>query len=171
MRRDDVPGSSVCDAARVRLGYYVVDSEGLPAVDRAALCRLVLLTLGETTVRFEADVPWTEAADWPADVREAAEVLVTASGHAPADEPYQQTGMMKRGDEALWQALTRFAGYAYDASAGSDNRVLPLVSLADCGTEIVVRLDEEERDLLQSAVTPVRLMSHRAARAERRHRR
>ncbi|WP_027862368.1 hypothetical protein [Marmoricola sp. URHB0036] len=108
---------------------------------------MVLQALEETAVRFEADIPWT------------------------ADKPYQQTGMMNRRDDALWQAFTAFAGYAYDASAWSDKRVLPLVSLADCGTEIVVRVDEAERDLLASAVEPVRLISHRAARARWRRRR
>lgn len=155
----------------MKLHYYVVETEGLPAGDPAEVCRLAIRTLEKTVVRFEADIPWTQATAWPANVRDAAEVLVTASGSIHTDQPYQQTGMMQRGDEAVWQAFAIFAGYAYDASVWSDNRVLPIVSLADEGTGVVVRLDEQERRRLEAAVEPALVVPLHEARAEWRRRR
>jgi hypothetical protein len=152
----------------VKFAYYVVDVEGLPASDRAEVCGVVVRTLGETAVRFETDIPWAEAADWSADVRRAAEHLVIAAGKTHADEAYQQTGIMQRADEAVWQSFATFAGYAYDASVWSNTRVLPLVSLADCGTELVVRVNDEERSRLEDAVSPVRVVRLDQVRAEQR---
>lgn len=157
-----------CDAVPVKFTNYVVDTEGLSAGDRAEVCRLVVRTLEETAVQFEADIPWTQATDWSADVRQAAEILVTAAGSTHTDEPYQQTGMMQRIDMAVWQAFATFAGYAYDASVWSDNRVLPIVSLSDEGTAVVVRIDEAERRRLEAVVQPARIVPLRDARAERR---
>jgi hypothetical protein len=93
---------------------------------------------------------------------------LNAAGKTHTDEPYQQTGIMQRSDNEVWQAFATFAGYAYDASVWSDNRVLPLVSLADCGTVIVVRVDDEERSRLEAAVNPVRVARLDHVRAERR---
>jgi hypothetical protein len=155
----------------VKLRYYVVDTEGFSAGDRADICRLVIRTLEDTVVRFEADIPWTQATAWPASVRDAAEVLMPASDRTLTDAPYQQTGMMQRGDEAVWRAFATFAGYAYDATVWSDNRVLPIVSLSDEGTRVVVRLDQDERRRLETAVEPTRVVPLPELRGERRGRR
>jgi hypothetical protein len=101
-------------------------------------------------------------------VRKAAGNLSTAGGKTHTDEPYQQTGIMQRSDNEVWQAFATFAGYTYDASVWSDNRVLPLVSLADCGTEIVVRVDDDGRGRLEAAVHPVRIVRLDQVRAARR---
>ena len=154
----------------MRFQYYVVDVDGLPADDRAEVCRLVIHTLEETAVHFEADIPWTQASAWPANVRDAAEVMVAASGKTHTEAPYQQTGMMNVGDKAVWQAFATFAGYAYDASVWSDNRVLPVVSLADEGQSVVVRVDEEERARLEVAVAPTPVVPLRESRAQGRRR-
>lgn len=148
--------------------YYVVDTRGQSADDRSDVCNLVICTLEEAAAEFEADIPWSQAAAWPPDVRDAAEVLVTASGRTHTGEPYQQTGMMKRSDHAIWQAFAIFAGYAYDASVWSDSRVLPIVSLADEGTSVVVRLDDDERRRLEAAVEPTQIVELRESRTERR---
>lgn len=126
--------------------------------DCAEVCALTVRTLEDTAVRFETDIPWAVATDWSADARKAAENLVTATGKTHTDEPYQQTGIMQRGDNAVWQAFATFAGYAYDASVWSDTRLLPIVSLADEGTSVVVRLDEVERSRLEAAVDPARVV-------------
>jgi hypothetical protein len=152
----------------VKFTDYVVDTEGLSAGDRAEVCRLVVRTLEETADQFETDIPWARAASWLTNVRQAADTLVTATGNTHIEEPYQQTGMTQRVDEAVWQAFATFAGYAYDASVWSDNRALPIVSLSDEGTSVVVRLDEAERRLLTAAVDPARVRPLREARAERR---
>jgi hypothetical protein len=115
---------------------YVVDTRGLSAGDRSGVCNLVIRTLEETAAEFEADIPWSQAAAWPPGVRDAAEVLITASGRTHTGELYQQTGMMKRSDHASWQAFAIFSGYANDASVWSNSRLLPIVSLADEGTSV-----------------------------------
>lgn len=148
--------------------YYVVDVEGPPASDRAEVCGAVVRTPGQTAVSFETDIPWGEATDWSADVRKAAENLVAAAGKTHTDETYQQTGIMQRGDDAVWQAFATFAGYAYDASVWSDTRALPIVSLADEGTSVVLRLAAEELRRLEAAVNPVRVIRLDQGRAERR---
>ena len=152
----------------VKFAYYVVDAGGLSARDRADVCALTVRTLENTAVCFEADIPWAEATDWSADARRAAEYLVIAAGKTHADEPYQQTGIIERSDDEAWQAFATFAGYAYDASVWSDNRILPLVSLADCGTSIVVRVDDQELRRLEASVYPVRVVPPKQVRAERR---
>lgn len=124
-------------------------------------------TLEETATQFEADIPWSQSAEWPENVQVAAEALVRASGKTHADEPYQQTGMLRRADEAVWLAFTTFAGYAYDASVWT-GRPLPLVSVADEGTSLVIRVDEIERERLQSAIHPIRLSALRRRRIRRR---
>ncbi len=155
----------------MKFRYYAVDTEGLSDNARAEVCRLVVRTLEETATKFEADIPWTQATAWPTSVRDAAEVLVTASGRKHTDEPYQQTGVMQRVDWAVWQAFAIFAGFAYDASVWSDNRLLPIVQLSDEGTSVVVRLDEEERRRLETVVQPVRVVPISEAGAEVRRQR
>lgn len=155
----------------MKFTYYVVDVEGMSLSDRAEVSAVTVRTLEETAVRFEADIPWAEATHWSGEVRKAAESLLTAAGKTHTDEPYQQTGIMQRSDNEVWRAFATFAGYAYDASVWSETRVLPLVSLADCGSEIVVRVDDQERSRLEAAVNPVRVVRLDQVRAERRRRR
>jgi hypothetical protein len=137
----------------VRYRYHAVDIEGLGDAERGEVCRLVLRTLEETVHQFEADIPWSDS--WPPEVREAAGVLASAAGLRPAAEPYQRTRMMKRADEDVWRAFATFAGHAYDASAWSHTRILPIVSLADAGTAVGVRVNEDERALLEAALRPL----------------
>jgi hypothetical protein len=155
----------------VELHYYAIETDDLSPDDRAEVIGLAIRTLESTVVRFEADIPWTESTAWPGSVRDAAEVLVTASGKTFTDEPYQRTGMLQRGDEGVWGAFAAFAGYAYDASAWSNDRGQPIVSLSDEGTAIVVRIDEDERHRLDEAIQPTRVVPLRDARtgAQRMH--
>lgn len=141
----------------MQLTDYVAETEGLAPDDRAEVCRQTILALGETVFQFETDIPWSDAAEWPATVRRAAEVLVAAAGKTHTAEGYQQTGMLRRDDEAVWEAFATFAGYAYDASAWSDTRALPIVSLEDAGG-MVVRIDEDELLRLRALVHPVRVV-------------
>jgi hypothetical protein len=106
---------------------------------------LTVRTLEDTAVRFEADIPWAEATHWSADVWKAAENLLTAAGKSHTDEPYQQTGIMQRSDNEVWQAFATFAGYAYDTNV--------------C---------DEERSRLEATVNPVRVVRLDQVRAVRR---
>ncbi|WP_123390214.1 hypothetical protein [Nocardioides aurantiacus] len=150
--------------------YYVVDTNGLSADDRAEVCQLVLRALEKTVVEFESDIPWSNQNAWPVRGREAAKALMTATGKPVDTESYQATGMIRRAHDDVWHAFTTFAGYALDASVWSENRVLPIVSLSDEGTAVVVRLDEEERRRLEVEVHPVPVLPLREAPAARRDR-
>jgi hypothetical protein len=59
-------------AERIR---YVVDTAVLEAHQRVEVCRLVLGATAGDVVTFETDIPWAAAAEWPDDVRQAAEFL------------------------------------------------------------------------------------------------
>ena len=154
----------------MKFSYYVVGTEGLSADDRAEVCRVALRTLEETVVKFESDIPWSNQTAWPVKARAAAEVLVAATGRPVDTESYQATGIVRRADEDVWHAFTTFAGYAFDASVWSDNRVPAIVSLSDEGTAVVVHLDEEERDLLEVQVRPVPVLPLRGTRPAWRNR-
>ena len=163
----DAPACPVIGTgAPVTLHEYVVDTDRLSDAERAAVCELVIGIQAATATAFEADIPWSS--DWPTAVCEAAATLVRASGATPRADPYQRTGMLRRADEAVWRAFARFAGYAYDASVWSDERLRPLVSLSDAGTSVVVLLDGDEHERLEAAVHPTRVIPLDQARAETR---
>lgn len=124
---------------------YVLD--GVGAVEA---CRLILaVTAGDRTA-FEVDIPWTEAAHWPAEVEDAACTLATLRRVRPRSEAYAQTGLVHMPTDAMWAAFDAFAPYAYDASVWGDG--IELVSLADCGESVVAVLTEAQADAVRAAL-------------------
>jgi hypothetical protein len=140
-----------------------VDTAGHTPEERGDICRTVLMALESVVATFEADIPWTQASGWPADVRAAAEVLASLPG-AKGDRTCARTGLTRRGDDRVWRAFATFAGYAYDASAWPDEP-RTVVSLSDGGTSVALRLTEDELAAIHVALPHARLLTLREARA------
>lgn len=130
---------------------YVLDGVG-----PVEACRLVLAVTAGDRTGFEVDVPWTEAAHWPAEVEDAARTLATLGRVSPRSEMYAQTGLVHMPTDAMWAAFDAFAPYAYDASVWGDG--VELVSLADCGESVVTFLTEVQADAVRAALGAGRLM-------------
>ena len=135
---------------------YVVKPASDSESDRVAACRAVLGAVAGDLTRFETDIPWSMADEWPAEVRAAAEILSAADRRRRGTDDYRQTGIQEAGDPGLWEAFVAFAPYAFDASAWSaEGR--PIVSLADCATSIAVRLRDDQVEQVAAAISPARL--------------
>ena len=72
---------------------YVVDTAALGARQRVDACRLVLTVAAEDIATFETDIPWGGAADWPEDVRRAADILTSLKKRSRGETMlYRRTG-------------------------------------------------------------------------------
>ena len=109
-------------------------------------------------VEVECDVPLSQSASWPADVRAAAEVLCERSVSTRGrSSQYRQTGMLSAASEETWRAFVTFAPYAFDASVfGSSGR--PVIHLADEGQSCVVAGDSGTIDQLLSLGIEIELL-------------
>ncbi|MEV6413307.1 hypothetical protein [Kribbella sp. NPDC051718] len=145
---------------------YVVDGDGWDDAEIVEACRLVLGAVQATATEYETDIPIDDA-DWPVEVAVAAEVL---RGVAKRVEKggYAQTGIRRGGDE-IWSAFVTFAPWAYDATVWGDAG--ELVSLADEGQSIAVRLDGAQVEAVGRVIGAARLVPEKEWRAVRRRRR
>ena len=135
---------------------YILDTDGLTEAERWAVCRAALNLVAEEAATFEADIPWSRASDWPADVQEAAEHLQRVS-RTPRKEPdYGQTGVLGTEDKVTWLAFVTFAPWAFDAAVWSADHI-DVASLADESESVVLRLTESQRTALEDATGKGRL--------------
>jgi hypothetical protein len=103
---------------------------------------------------FECDLP--VESDYPAEVARAAGTLSDVALRSDRRPP--ATGVLATGDPHVWDAFVTFAPYALDGSVWSGDRSGPIVSFADLGESIVVRLDVEEARSLAELLAPARLV-------------
>ncbi|MCR1773386.1 hypothetical protein [Nocardioides daeguensis] len=130
----------------------MVKTDGLSTSERVELCRELLALAAPDVATFETDIPWSMAAEWPTEVREAAEHL--SSLRTPKrgeDRLYRRTGVRQNGEVAVWDAFVAFAPYSFDASAWAPGP-RRLVALADCAQSIAVDLTRDQIALLSTAV-------------------
>jgi hypothetical protein len=140
------------------LAPFVIDDEGWSHADMVLACRLILRTVEDDASRCETDIPATRP-DWPPDVRAAAGVLLgVAAQRGRAESPsYARTGVIEVTHDEVWSAFVTFAPWAYDASvwnAAADH----IVSLADEGCSIVVRLTPEQYSAIAAELGQARLV-------------
>ena len=153
------------EVKRVR---YILDAEGLTELERLAACRAALNLVAGEAATFEADIPWSRASDWPAEVREAAEHLQHVSRTPRKDPDYGQTGVLGTEDEVTWLAFVTFAPWTFDATVWSADHS-DVASLADESKSIVLRLTDSQRTALENATGKGRLAPV-SERKVRRHR-
>ncbi|MFI5714101.1 hypothetical protein [Kribbella sp. NPDC051620] len=155
---------------------FVVDRDGWDDAEIVEACRLVLEVLQEAATGYETDIPIDDA-DWPVEVVAAAEVLRGVARRVGRVEKggYAQTGVVRVGPasaeglDASWAAFVTFAPFAYDAGVWGDAG--ELVSLADEGQSIAVRLDEDQAEAVGRVIGAARLVPVKEWRAVRRQRR
>ncbi|MER7246651.1 hypothetical protein [Kribbella sp. NPDC000426] len=129
--------------------------------DAAHESRLILRTLQGDTAHYETDIP-LPSPNWPPNVTSAANILRDVATRTGRIEPggYAQTGVIAYADDQVWSAFVDFAPWAYDAtvwnSAGDD-----IVSLADEGQSIVIRVNRQQYDAITGALGAGRL--HKAS--------
>jgi hypothetical protein len=118
---------------------------------QAAAVRTAIDAVREQADKFECDLPLSERSAWPAEVIQAAEVLISASvATRGQSDDYRQTGILKAAATDLWDAFATFAPYAYDASVwNADGRVI--LSAADEGQSCVVLADLEALTRLRAS--------------------
>jgi hypothetical protein len=139
---------------------FVVDTSAVSSNRRVDVCRFAVGLVTEAADRFETDLPFANAGQWPEVVARAAERLSRfATGRRNESDLYKRTGLVSANDQADWDAVVCFAPYAYDASIWGDAG--DLVQLADEGSSLVVRLRPEDRELLEEfepfiKVVPIR---------------
>jgi hypothetical protein len=127
---------------------FVVDTRATSSRRRIDVCRFALGLVAEAADRFETDLPFANADQWPEAVARAAERLSRfATGRRDESDLYKRTGLVPATDQADWDAVVCFAPYAYDASVWGDAG--ELVQLADEGSSLVVRLRPADRELLE----------------------
>lgn len=137
-----------------KLDRHVVDTSGLDREQQIAACTAALLLVAPDVDRFQTDVPWDRAGDWPADVREAAAALVSVHSG------YQTSGLIRDFSGDTWRAFVSFAPYAYGSDAWTKDMKL-LAEVDDEGTSLTVRVLPEQlpefQDLVHGArVVPLR---------------
>ncbi|KAB2807191.1 hypothetical protein F9L07_27260 [Pimelobacter simplex] len=135
----------------VRRVGYVVDTWGLPRGAEVDACRFALSLFSDTALVFETDIPLDMQVDWTPPVRSAAHRLLTPAKHRSGEsDSYRRSGIVAADSRADWAFVT-FAPYAYNASVWSEDPI-PLVSLAEEGTSLVVRLEPHEHSDLANFV-------------------
>jgi hypothetical protein len=72
--------------------------------------------------------------------------------HPPA------TGVLKAGNSLVWDAFVAFAPYALDGSLWIHGDGRPVVSFADQGTSVVVRIDADQAQRLSASIAPAQLV-------------
>jgi hypothetical protein len=126
--------------------------------DAARACRLILRTVQGCAYKYETDIPGV-GADYPPTVAAAAEVLRGIAARRGRVEPggHAQTGILENAGDEVWSAFVDFAPWAYDAtvwnSVGDD-----IVSLADEGTSVVLRLNRQQYDAIAAALGDANLV-------------
>lgn len=119
---------------------YVVDTAALGARQRVDACRFVLTVAAEDIATFETDIPWGGAADWPEDVRRAADILTSLKKRSRGETMlYRRTGDVPNDHDRAWEAFVKFAPYAFDASAWTATSQ-QVAALADAGESVVAAL-------------------------------
>ena len=119
---------------------YVVDTDALGARQRVDACRLVLTVAAEDIATFETDIPWASAADWPEDVRRAADFPTSLKERSRGETMlYRRTGDVPNDHDRAWEAFVKFAPYAFDASAWTAASQ-QVAALSDAGESVVAAL-------------------------------
>jgi hypothetical protein len=137
------------------------------------VCRLVLGVVQATATEYETDIPVGDI-EWPVEVAAAAEVLRGVARRAGRVEKggYAQTGMVPAsagGADGTWAAFVTFAPFAYDAGVWGDAG--ELLSLADEGQSIAVRLDGGQAEAVRRVIGAARLVPEKEWRVVRKQRR
>jgi hypothetical protein len=123
---------------------YVVDTAALEADQRIDVCRLLLSVTAADVATFEIDIPWAAAAEWPDEVRQAAELLSSIKEPTRGEDAlYRRTGEVLKSDTPAWEAFLTFAPYAYDASTWSVHSQ-QIVALSDAAESMVAALTPEQ---------------------------
>jgi hypothetical protein len=152
-----------------KLEAFIVDGAGRDRADLVRSCRLVLQTVEADASQYETDIP-ADSDEWPAEVVAAAKVLrevAARTGRVEGDNLYAQTGIVEAASDAVWSAFVTFAPWAYDATvwnlAGDD-----IVSLADEGHSILVRLTPDQYAAIAAELTLVPYREWKAVSKRRR---
>jgi hypothetical protein len=133
---------------------YVVDWRPWGHDLGADALRICLRLLEDAVSEFECDIP-----DADSSSTEVAQAAATLRGVArwPNRHP-AATGVLKAGDALVWDAFVTFAPHALDGSVWTRGDGRPVVSFADQGTSVVVRLDSAEAERLAERVAPALLV-------------
>ena len=139
--------------ARLAYGLNVDDLDGANLADVIAL---LLGLVEDDVVTFETDIPAPTRVPWPPRVEAAASTLLAASSRRRQQPGYGTTGLLRRGDAAVWDAFVTFAPYAYCASA-SDGRARAIVDVNDEGDSVWFALTAEQCAAAIPQIAPARL--------------
>ena len=156
------------------LDAFVIDSDGWGHADMVEACRVILRTVEVGAKWCQTDIP-ADCEDWPPAVVAAAEVLrqiASRTGRVEGRYDYAQTGVIEVAREDVWLAFVTFAPWAYDATVWNAVRVI--VSLADEGQSVFVRLTPEQYGVIAAELGQASLIRYREwgrVRKERRKRR
>jgi hypothetical protein len=139
---------------------FVVDGGGWSRTEVIEACHRILRALEVDSRQFETDIP-ADAGDWPPEVATAARLLRgVADGGNRSDRDYAQTGVVEVKLDEVWSAFVTFVPWAFDASVW-DAQYRDIVSFADEGQSIVVRLRSEQLEAISVIVGPDRLVPAR----------
>jgi len=133
------------------LDCHVVDTSGLDREQRIAACAAALVLVAPDVDRFQTDVPWDRAGDWPADVRKAATALVSVHSG------YQSSGWIRDFSHDVWRAFVSFAPYAYGSDVWTKDMKL-LAEVNDEGTSLTVRVLPEQLPEFEDLVHGTRVV-------------
>ena len=144
---------------------FVVDWRPTGQPEGSEALRACLRCVEADVETFECDLPVRDSQ--PSDARRAWAVLIGAARKPRRSPP--ATGVLRPGDENVWEAFVIFAPHALDGSVWTvDGDGRPAVHFADEGTAITVRLTDEQRvrlsDRLPDGVALVPLQEWRARR-------
>ncbi len=148
-----------------KLGAFVVDTDGWGHAAMVKACRLILKTTQLDAKRCETDIPAGDRI-WPPDVVAAADILRQVAGRTGRIDRhgYAQTGVIEVARDEIWSAFVAFAPWAYDATVWSADAA-DIVSLADEGQSIAVRLTPEQYRAVAVELGDNRLVPEREWRA------
>ena len=133
---------------------YVLDTSRLDRNLEIAVCRATLELIAPDVDRFQCDVPWDHASDWPPEVRQAAAQLV------PGNSGYLTSGWIQDFSPIVWQAFVTFAPYAYSSDAWTAEMKF-LGEVNDEGTSIAVRVLPEQLQRFEQSVHGAQVVSLR----------
>jgi hypothetical protein len=133
---------------------YVVDCRPCGDDGGSGALRMCLRLFENVVSEFECDIPGADSS-----ATEVAQAAATLRGVArwPSRTP-AATGVLKAGDALVWDAFVTFAPHALDGSVWTRGDGRPVVSFADQGTSVVVRLDTDQAERLADQVSPALLV-------------